>query len=342
MRRALALAVCSSLLLSGCGRKREYPPPDRYVPADAPLAVLVPGLGTAARQAGALYRTIAQAPQAVQLTEAYAALKAQLGFDPLDPRGMEQAGVDPAGAAAAALGLRIPGGAGAAGARPGQARRDAGPPGPRSHGGHAAGHRPAARGRGGHLPARGQGAGRDRLRRSRPARAARLRARRARGGGRRRHPPRGSLPLEEPGRGAGARGARPGLARHRARPGRLDHGGRPPGGPRRRRARDPGRGRPARAAPRAPALPGAGGLVEGAPGRRGGRRGRGGDPPARGGPGPAIRRRSGRGGPAARALASTRGEEGLRGPAPRSGGLARPRPSARPARSRWRSPPPSP
>ena len=41
MRRALAVAVCSSLLLSGCGRKREYPPPDRYVPADAPLAVLV-------------------------------------------------------------------------------------------------------------------------------------------------------------------------------------------------------------------------------------------------------------------------------------------------------------
>jgi len=108
MRRALAVALCSSLLLVGCGRKREYPPPDRYVPADAALAVLVPGLGTAARQAGALYRTIAQAPQAVQLTEAHAALKAQLGFDPLDPRGMEQAGVDPAGSAAGALGSTSP------------------------------------------------------------------------------------------------------------------------------------------------------------------------------------------------------------------------------------------
>jgi hypothetical protein len=31
-------------------------------------------------------------------------VKAQLGFDPLDPRGLEQAGIDPAGAAAAALG----------------------------------------------------------------------------------------------------------------------------------------------------------------------------------------------------------------------------------------------
>jgi hypothetical protein len=108
MRRALAVALCSSLLIAGCGRKREYPPPDRYVPADAALAVLIPGLGAAARQAGALYRTIAQAPQAVQLTEAHAALKAQLGFDPLDPRGMEQAGVDPGGSAAAALGSASP------------------------------------------------------------------------------------------------------------------------------------------------------------------------------------------------------------------------------------------
>src|SRR5512136_2433044 len=108
MRRALAVALCSSLLLAGCGRKREYPPPDRYVPADAPLAIVVPALGTAARQAGALYRTIAQAPQAVALSDAHAAVKAQLGFDPLDPRGMEQAGVDPAGAAAASFGGAAP------------------------------------------------------------------------------------------------------------------------------------------------------------------------------------------------------------------------------------------
>ena len=104
MRRFLAILAASTLLLASCGRKREYPPPERYVPADAPVAVIVPGVGAAARQAGALYRTIAQAPQAVPLAEAHAALKAQLGFDPFDPRGIEQAGVDPAGAAAAALG----------------------------------------------------------------------------------------------------------------------------------------------------------------------------------------------------------------------------------------------
>ena len=52
-------------------------------------------------------------------------------------------------------------------------------------------------------------------------------------------------------------------------------------------------------------------------------------------------RRPGRGGPAARALVSTRGEEGLRRPAPRPGDRPRPGLRARPARSRWRSPPPS-
>lgn len=110
MRRALAVAFvsCSSVaaaaLAPGCGRKVAYPPPERYLAADAPLAVSVPALGTAARQVGALYRAVAQAPPAASLGEAYGAVRAQLGFDPFDPRGLEQAGVDPAGAAAAALG----------------------------------------------------------------------------------------------------------------------------------------------------------------------------------------------------------------------------------------------
>ena len=103
MRRALLLVVALATA-AGCGRKRQYPPPERYVPADAAVAVSVPALGQAARQAGALYRTVSQAPPAVQLADAYAAIRAQLGFDPLDPRGLEQAGVDPNGSAAAALG----------------------------------------------------------------------------------------------------------------------------------------------------------------------------------------------------------------------------------------------
>ena len=105
MRRALPLALALCLGAAGCGRKHPYPAPERYLPADAPLAVVVPALGAAVRQAGALYRTVAEAPPAAQLAEGYAAVKAQLGFDPLDPRGLEQAGVDPSGSAAFAAGV---------------------------------------------------------------------------------------------------------------------------------------------------------------------------------------------------------------------------------------------
>ena len=108
MRRALFLALALALGAAGCGRRHPYPAPERYLPADAALAVVIPALGAAARQAGALYRTVAEAPPAASLAEAYAAVKAQLGFDPLDPRGLEQAGVDPNGSAAFAAGGERP------------------------------------------------------------------------------------------------------------------------------------------------------------------------------------------------------------------------------------------
>ena len=104
MRRALPLLLALSVGASGCRKKVEYPPPERYLPAAAPLAVVIPALGAAARQVGALYRTVAQAPPAAQLAEAYGAVRSQLGFDPLDPRGLEQAGVDPNGSAGLATG----------------------------------------------------------------------------------------------------------------------------------------------------------------------------------------------------------------------------------------------
>jgi hypothetical protein len=104
MRRALALALAVGFGATGCGRKAAHPPPERHVAADAGLAVSVPAVGAAARQAGALLRTVSRAPPAAPVAEAHAAVKAQLGFDPLDPRGLEQAGVDPAGGAALAGG----------------------------------------------------------------------------------------------------------------------------------------------------------------------------------------------------------------------------------------------
>ena len=102
--RAITALVAAALALGpGCSRQAPHPPPERYVPGDAPAAISIPALGDASRQVGALYRTVAQAPPAARLGEVHAALRAQLGFDPLDPRGLEQAGVDPGGGAAAAL-----------------------------------------------------------------------------------------------------------------------------------------------------------------------------------------------------------------------------------------------
>ncbi len=100
MRRALALALLAGLAVPGCRREVAGPPPARWLPADGSAGVVVPGLGQAARQLGAVYRTVVTVPAAAALAEAYASVKAQLGFDPFEPRGLEEAGLDPAGGAA--------------------------------------------------------------------------------------------------------------------------------------------------------------------------------------------------------------------------------------------------
>ncbi|HET6923061.1 MAG TPA: hypothetical protein VFI16_07935, partial [Anaeromyxobacteraceae bacterium] len=100
MRQAFALALLASLAAPACRPEADGPPPERWLPADGSAAVVIPGLGQAARQLGAVYRTLVTVPAAAPLADAYAALKAQLGFDPLEPRGLEEAGLDPAGGAA--------------------------------------------------------------------------------------------------------------------------------------------------------------------------------------------------------------------------------------------------
>ncbi len=98
------------LLASGCarcGRAGQVGPPERHVPASAAVALVVPVLDPAARQVGGLYRNLASIPAMAEVNEAWNGLKAQLGFDPLDRRGLEQAGIDPAGGAAAALGTGV-------------------------------------------------------------------------------------------------------------------------------------------------------------------------------------------------------------------------------------------
>jgi hypothetical protein len=103
MRWALALVLLAGLAVPACRREAAGPPPERWLPAEGSAAVVVPGLGEAARQLGAVYRTVATVPAATALADAWAAVKLQVGFDPLEPRGLEEAGLDPAGGAAVSL-----------------------------------------------------------------------------------------------------------------------------------------------------------------------------------------------------------------------------------------------
>ena len=94
------------LLLAGCGRcgRPAAGPPERWVPASASGAFLVPRLSEAARQAAELHAAVAALPGQEEAGQLRRVVAAQLGFDPLDPASMAEAGLDPErGLAAAAL-----------------------------------------------------------------------------------------------------------------------------------------------------------------------------------------------------------------------------------------------
>ncbi len=102
--RLLALAAVLGLL-AACGRCGGEPaaPPERLLPADAAAALLLPRLGDSAAELGLLLRALLSVPAAAGLAEQVAAVRAQLGFDPLDPGGLAGVGLDPARPAGAAL-----------------------------------------------------------------------------------------------------------------------------------------------------------------------------------------------------------------------------------------------
>lgn len=77
-----------------CGGPRE-PPPERWLPGDASLAVLIPRLRLAQEQAAPLLRTVLSFPAAADQGERVAAVRGQLGLDPLDPGALVEAGLDP-------------------------------------------------------------------------------------------------------------------------------------------------------------------------------------------------------------------------------------------------------
>lgn len=101
MAAALALAAAG-----GCGR-RGGPPPERWLPAGARAAVVVPRLDAATPQVSALLDTAAAFPGAGDLAGWRAAATAQLGFDPLDRRSLSGAGIDPARGAGFASGTLV-------------------------------------------------------------------------------------------------------------------------------------------------------------------------------------------------------------------------------------------
>ncbi len=91
-RLVLAAAALATL---ACRGGRRAPPPERFVPADAATAIVLPDVGRAARELAALHATVAGFPGTAELASLRGTLATQLGFDPLDPGALEEAGFDP-------------------------------------------------------------------------------------------------------------------------------------------------------------------------------------------------------------------------------------------------------
>jgi hypothetical protein len=96
MRSRVLPVLAAAALATGCARcgRPPEPPPERWLPA-ATGAALVPRLGDAAAELGGLLQALVAIPAASGIAEPYAALKQQLGLDPLDPAGLAAAGLDP-------------------------------------------------------------------------------------------------------------------------------------------------------------------------------------------------------------------------------------------------------
>jgi len=104
-RRAGAAALVLAVLLAGCRRSPAGPPPERFLPAAPAFALVVPDLARAAHELDALYQSAATFPGAGGVVAGRESLRAQLGFDPFDPRALEDAGVEPSRGLAAGVEL---------------------------------------------------------------------------------------------------------------------------------------------------------------------------------------------------------------------------------------------
>lgn len=102
-RRSIRALLATALAILGCQGGRRGPPPERFVPATARAAVVVPETGRAASELADLHASVSGFPGAGELAGARGALAAQLGFDPLDQDALADAGVDPRRGAAVAV-----------------------------------------------------------------------------------------------------------------------------------------------------------------------------------------------------------------------------------------------
>ncbi|HYD41311.1 MAG TPA: hypothetical protein VEB43_10825, partial [Anaeromyxobacter sp.] len=89
------LALAAALVVSSACRRSSGPPPERFLAARTEVAIVVPDLRRAAKDLAALQDTTARFPGTGSVRQLRGMLSSQLGFDPLDPDAVAQAGIDP-------------------------------------------------------------------------------------------------------------------------------------------------------------------------------------------------------------------------------------------------------
>jgi hypothetical protein len=93
--RLLALAAAALAASPAC-RRAPGAPPERFVSARSGWTLVVHDLRRASKELGSLHDTAATLPGMGALRQSRGALTSQLGFDPLDPGALADAGIDPA------------------------------------------------------------------------------------------------------------------------------------------------------------------------------------------------------------------------------------------------------
>lgn len=93
---ARLLALAAALALSPACRRASGPPPERFLAARTEVAIVIPELRRASKDVARLQDTAATFPGTGSVRQVRGMLASQLGFDPLDPDALAEAGIEPA------------------------------------------------------------------------------------------------------------------------------------------------------------------------------------------------------------------------------------------------------